>query len=338
MDEQKDKIPEHVIHNPLKSHNISRRYSDMLVFLVCVGIASVFWLFLSLYEEVERDYDVPFVVENVPDSIVIVETVPSAINVMAQGKGVQFLKFFWKDVRPMKVNFADYALRSGTFSIPRQKLEGLLRDYFGQGVKIINLRPESIKAVYTSNVGRKVRLDIECDVQTNLQYVISGPIKANVDSVMLYSATDIPRSLDAVSTYPLVRTGLKDTTVFTVKIRPIEGMRIIPDQVRITVPVEPLIAKKRSVPIEIMNQPEDVKLIIFPSSAEVNYLLPMSAYNTESNVRLFVDYASINRESKKVKVQSSSVPGLFRNFTFKPDSVEYIIETKHSAETDGAAE
>lgn len=312
--------------------------SDLFVFIICIAIATIFWLFLSLYDEVERDFDVPFVVENVPDSIVIVDPVPPTFNIVVQGKGVQLLRFLWQDVRPLKVNFNDYANSSGNLNISRQKLDGIFKEYFGQGVRIVNLRPESVKAAYTSNIGRKVSLDIETDIQTHMQYVISGPIKANVDSVMLYSANDIPRNITSVSTYSLVRTGLKDTTVFTVKIRPIEGVRIIPDQVRITVPVEPLIAKKRTVPIEVLNMPADTRLITFPSTVEISYLIPMSQYNKEVNVRLFVDYTSINRESQKVKVQSSAISGVYRNFKFKPDSVEYIIEARKGHEPASATD
>lgn len=310
-----------------KSLTGNTKGSDLLVFMVCLGIATVFWLFLSLYEETERDYDVPFAVENVPDSIVIVDNVPISFNIVVQGKGVQFLRFLWHDVRPLKVNFNDYANSSGTFSIPHQKLDGLFRDYFGQGVKIINLRPESVKATFTSNVGRKVPVELVTDIQTKMQYVVSGPITANIDSVMIYSATELPLDLKQVSTYPLVRTGLKDTTEFTVKIRPIDGIRIIPDQVKIKVPVEPLIARKRTVPIEVINNTDDGRLIIFPNAAEVSYLVPMSLYGKDLNVKLFVDYSSLNRYSQKVKVQASAVSGVFRNFSFKPDSVEYIIET-----------
>ena len=310
----------------------SAKGSDLLVFIVCLAISSIFWLFLSLYDEVERDYDVPFVIENQPDSIVIVESVPTSFNVVVQGKGVQFLRFLWHDVRPLKVNFNEYANNSGYFTIPRQKLDGLFRDYFGQGVKIVSLRPETVKAAYTSNVGKKVPLELISELQSNMQYVISGPLRTSVDSVMVYSANDIPATLTSVTTCPLVKTGLKDTTTFVVKIRPIEGMRIIPDQVTVTVPVEPLIAKKRTVPIEVQNVPEGTRLITFPSSVEVNYLVPMSLYSKDINIRLFVDYSAINRESQKVKVQSSAVSGLFRNFSFKPDSVEYIIESMQGAE------
>lgn len=312
----------------------STRGSDVLVFLICLGIATVFWLFLSLYDEVEKDYDVPFEIENLPDSIVIVDQVPPTVNVVVQGKGVQFLRFLWHDLPALKVKFENFSSTSGYFSIPRQKLDGLFRDYFGQGVKIVSIRPESIRSAFTSNVGRKLPVVINCDVQPNMQYVISGPIASDVDSVMVYSATDLPRDLVSVETYPVVRSGLKDTTEFIVKIRPVEGLRIIPDQIRLTVPVEPLIAKKRTVSIVVVNVPDGVRLITFPSSAEVSFLVPMSEYGKESNIRLFVDFGTIDRTSQKVKVQASSGSLMLKNLSFKPDSVEYIIEAKHNNEPD----
>lgn len=329
MTAQNDTDKPHKSRSAIQRLAHSTKGTDLIIFIICVGIASIFWLFLSLYEETEKDFEVPFVIENVPDSIVIVEPVPASFNVMAQGKGVQFLKMLWHDVAPLKVNFKDYA-RNGQFTLSRQKLDALLRDYFGVGVKVPSVKPESVKAAYTSNRGKRVPLELDCDVQTNMQYVISGPIEANVDSVMIFSATDATRSISKVTTYPLIRAGLKDTTVFRVKIKPIEGVRIIPDAVTVKVPVEPLIAKKRTIPIEVMNVPADVRLLTFPSTAEISYLVPMNAYNKEANVRLFVDYASINRESKKVRVQSSAISGIFRKFSFRPDSVEYIIESRRT--------
>lgn len=319
--------------NPLKYITKSTKGSDVIVFVVCLCIATVFWLFLSLYDEVERDYDIPFVIENQPDSIVIVDALPASFNIVVQGKGVQFLHFLWHDVRPLKVNFKDYTTSGGYFTIPRQKLDALFREYFGQGIKIVSLRPENVRAAYTSNVGKKVPLEISADIQTNMQYVISGPITANIDSVMVYSANEIPASLTSVTTYPLIRSGLKDTTEYTLKIRPVDGMRIIPDQVTVRVPVEPLIAKKRVIPIEVQNLPDDVRLITFPSVVEVSYLVPMSQYSRDLNVRMLVDYSTINRESQKVKVYSSAISGVFRNFKFSPDSVEYIIETLRNTPT-----
>ncbi|MDE6489220.1 MAG: hypothetical protein K2L46_08065, partial [Paramuribaculum sp.] len=107
-----------------------------------------------------------------------------------------------------------------------------------------------------------------------------------------------------------------------------------PDQVKLTVPVEPLIAKKRTVPIDVVNVPDDVRLITFPSSAEVSYLVPMSEYGRETSLKLFVDFGAIDRASQKVRVQA--IPGAagLKNLSFKPDSVEYIIEAKQGIEPD----
>ena len=45
---------------------------NILIYLLCVCTAAVFWLFLSLDTEVQRDIDVPIALDNVPDSVIII--------------------------------------------------------------------------------------------------------------------------------------------------------------------------------------------------------------------------------------------------------------------------
>ena len=60
-------VQEKLHGNSFKRFARSTKGSDLIIFIVCLGIASVFWLFLSLYEEVERDFDVPLEIEQIPD-------------------------------------------------------------------------------------------------------------------------------------------------------------------------------------------------------------------------------------------------------------------------------
>lgn len=202
-----------------------------------------------------------------------------------------------------------------------------MREYFGNGVQIVSCRPDSLRLPFTSQPGVRVKLMIQADIHPNLQYILSGPIVADVDSVTLYSVTDIPHSLRMVSTEPIVKSNLKDTMRYEVKVKPIAGVRIIPDVVTVTVPIEPLIMRKRSVGIVVDNLPEETNLITFPSKVEISYLVPMSAYNDDYPVKAYVDFKAAKPTRKKLAVSLSTIPAVYHNVSFSPDSVEYIIET-----------
>ena len=108
--------------------------------------------------------------------------------------------------------------------------------------------------------------------------------------------------------------------------RPITGVRIIPDKVIVTVPVEPLIARKRMATIVTQGVPPGKNLVTFPSKVEVSYLVPMSAYNDEYPLKAFVEYEDVKMPGNKIPVSLSMLPSIYHNVSVSPESVEYIIE------------
>lgn len=304
----------------------SSRGQNVLLYLLFVAVAFVFWVFLSLDTEVQRDFEVPVELQDVPDSVTVIGHVPEALGVSVKGKDSQLLRFLWGKMPPVRLKWQDN-VEGDALVLNRQKLDSKMREYFGNGVQIVSCRPDSLRLPFTAQPGVRVKLMVQADIRPNLQYILSGPITADVDSVTLYSVADIPHSLRLVSTEPLVKSNLKDTMRYEVKVKPIAGVRIIPDVVTVTVPVEPLIARKRSVPIVVDNLPEGTNLLTFPSKAEISYLVPMSAYNDDYPVKAYVDFRSARPSRKKLPVSLSTIPSVYHNVSFSPDSVNYIIET-----------
>lgn len=303
----------------------------MLLYLLFVCVAFVFWLLLSLDSQVQKDFEIPVEVTDVPTNVTVIGRVPEKFYVTVKAKGSQLLNFMWGKNPTVKLKFNNNVSEPGVFSLSRLKIEGKLRDYFGQGVQIVSVKPDSIRLPFTTLPGEAVALKIDADVQPDLQCIISGAIRANVDSVKVYGVNGVPRSLKYVETEPINLFGLKDSTNVEVNIKPIEGLRVIPDKVTVTIPIEPLIAKRKNVPIEVIGLPENVGLLTFPSSVEVSYLVPMSRYTEDYPIKSFVDYNSIDSVAPRAPVTVSSLPEYYKNVSVSPDSIEYIIERRNIA-------
>lgn len=304
----------------------SSRGQNVLLYLLFVAVAFVFWVFLSLDTEVQRDFEVPVELQDVPDSVTVIGQLPPAIGVSVKGKDSQLLRFLWGKMSPMKLKWQDN-VEGDAIVLNRLKLDSRVREYFGNGVQIVSCRPDSLSLPFTTQPGVRVRLIVQADIHPNLQYIQSGPIVASTDSVTLYSVADLPHSLKFVSTEPIVKSDLKDTMRYEVKVKPIAGVRIVPDVVTVTVPVEPLIMRKRMVGIEVDHLPAETNMITFPSKVEISYLVPMSAYNDDYPVKAYVDFRAARPSRKKLPVSLSTIPAEYHNVSFTPDSVDYIIET-----------
>lgn len=303
----------------------SNRGRDVLTYLTFVAVAFVFWVFMSLDNEMQRDFEVPLEITEIPDSVTLISQVPPSLAVSVKGKDSKLLRFFLGNMSPVKFKWVDNA-SDGNLIMPSDRLDSRLRDYFGTGVEIVSCRPDSIRIPYTTQPGVRVKLHIDAEIHPNLQYIMYGSPHSNVDSVTLYSINDIPLSIKEVSTEPIVKSGLTDTTTYVVSVKPIAGVRIIPDKVSVTVPVEPLIARKRTATIETHGVPADKHLITFPSKVEVSYLVPMSAYNDEYPLKASVEYEDVKMPGNKIPVSLSILPSIYRSVSFTPESVEYIIE------------
>lgn len=300
---------------------------NVWLYLLCVVIAFVFWALMSLDNEVQRDFDVPLELQDVPDSITVISDLPPSLSVGVKAKGSQLLRFiFSSSVPAMKIKFEPQATKGDRLVISRARLESRLREYFGSGVTISACRPDSLSVLFTDLPGRRIRLDIDADVHPDIQCVVSGPITASCDSVTIYSTGDLPRDLTHVLTEPIVKTGLKDTMRYEVRVAPLAGMRVVPSTVTVTVPVEPLIAKKRMIPVEILNKPTDVNVILFPSKVGISYLVPMSDYGEDYPMQAYADYKEIRPGVSKIGLILSSPGPTMRNVSLTTDSVEFVIE------------
>lgn len=304
----------------------SSRGRDVLLYLLFLCVAFVFWLAMSLDTEIQREFEVPVEVDNVPDSITLIGHLPPSISVGVQAKGYQLLRYSWGRMPMLKLKMTDYMSHDHYFELSKVKIDNRMRDYFGSSVLITSFRPDSIKIPYTTLPGSKVKLKVNADIQPDLQCVVSGAVTANVDSVRVFSLNGIPSSLKQIETETIIAHEIKDTTRYEVRIKQVEGMYIIPDRVIVTVPVEPLISKKLTVAVAISNLPVSTDMITFPSKVEVSYLVPMNFYNEDCPIKVFVDYADVANNTPRLKLHHSLVPDLYRDIVIKPDSVEYIIE------------
>lgn len=304
----------------------TRRGHNVVLYLICLAVAFLFWIMMSLDEPTERDYRIPLELTNVPDSVVVVGNLPPYLSVVVKGKGTQFVRYDVMGVPMLSIDFRQYTGAGDYISLSRAKLDSKLRELFGQGVSILAVNPDSLYVGYTSGSGFKVPVKIDWDVQTSSHSVISGPIRSSIDSVMVYTVSNLRPNVEFIETEPISLRNISDTTVVNVALKHGAGLRVIPDHVDVTIPVELLVSKKSSLPIRFKNLPENTRVITYPSVIEVSYLVPVRLSNAAISAKAIVDYNLINQTSRLAPVEIESGSGGYRIVSVSQDSVEYVIE------------
>ncbi len=303
----------------------SQRGRNILVFGIFLVISAILWSVLTLNEEEQYDLRMPVVLTNVPDTVTVIGTPPEYVSVSLRTKGTTIVKQTLGRVPELKIDFRVYRSRKGII-LGDADLKALARSPFG-GANILVVSPDSINLPYTTRPGQPYPVVVDYKATAGPRTVLTGRPKVSVDSVKVFSNRRLPDNLTAIATEPIRLTGLEHTTTTRVRLVAPRNSRVIPDSVDVTIDVEPLIAKTRSVPIETVNVPKDVRVITFPHEIEVNYMVPMSIYNnTHPDFRVLADYNSISRTSHKIRLRLRDVPDNLTNVRLSLDSVEYIIE------------
>lgn len=307
----------------------SSKGRDVLLYLFFVGISFIFWVMLTLNNVVQKSYRMKFEITDIPQNITIVSDYPKEISVTIKSTGYSLLKYAYSGQTVLKVKFKDLTSDNNKrLSIRKQDLQDWVVAKFGAGTSVVTLNPEQLSLQYTDQPGKKVKVLVNGDFTTDIQYVVNGDIRTIPDSVTIYADAEALNRLSAVSTRKISRQNLVDSLFVKTQLEKVPNVKYIPDSVNVLVPVEPLVSKKSSIPIVVYNKPKDVNLIVFPSRAQVSYLVPISMYN-QNSLEFFqakVDFNDIYDKTEKLSVRLDNPPAPLRNIRLLTDSVEYIVE------------
>lgn len=244
-----------------------------------------------------------------------------------KAKSSVFLKQRFAGAPSIDIDYLTFR-RNNRITIGGTEIRGILRGIFGATSQVLNVTPDSINLVFTTR--KPVRLPVRVDAKTSIspQYILNGPITPLTDSVDVYSTKPLPSKITCVYTEPVRYDNLEQSTVVKAKLIAPAGTRVIPGEVEVKIPVEPLISKSRKVIVTTRNVPQDISMSTFPPVVDVSYMVPMSLYNSVSpDFVIEADYRDIRHgHNNKIPLHFKNIPVEFHNVYLSEDSVEYVIE------------
>lgn len=316
----------HIIRDQFSSRN--RR--NTLTFLVFLGISTLFWFVMTLNDEVQKDLTLKVEIQGLPGDMTLLMPTGSqpVVNVSVRDKGGAFIYQRLSHNNTLKVNYHDFnAIAGNRLTLSQSQLAASIRQFFGPTATFSVIKPDSLSIAYTTLPPLTVAVEAVVDVHTRPQYIVCSQAKCNVDSIKLYTS-DASLSIAKLYTEPLQATEVSDTITKWVNVLVPAGCRAVPSRIQVTVPVEPLVTKTFSIPVETINRPADTEIVTFPATVDFTCLLPMSRFNEPAySIKAYADYDK--REGNIIPLEMSLLPDIYLNGSISPNMVEYIIEATH---------
>lgn len=304
----------------------STRFHNVLMFLVFVAVATVFWFIIALNDSVTETFRVKLLIVNVPDSVTFITDPPADMHVTLRDKGTNILRSGVVKKPEVVLNFRDYA-RDGIFRLSASDMTAELKADLGGVATITSTSVDSLRLYYTSAPGKRVPVMVQADVTAASGYLIPANPVSLTKIVRIYSYGDETDTVNFVRTQRLVKKNLSQTSEFDVRLEKLANIKIVPSEVKVRVNVEPLVHKEVYVSVDVVNVPADQNLLLFPNRVPVEFYVPMSRFNDEDyKIVVIADYNDVRTtQSSRIPLHIVNAARSLINVELKSDSVEYTL-------------
>ncbi len=284
---------------------------------------------LTLNETQEKEIMMPIVLTNIPKNVVITSDSNDTIHVTVRDKVYILATYiFGKRLRPIAVNFNQYASEYGHGQVPMADLQRLIYQQLYGSSRITSIKPDKIEFYFNYGAHKRVPVRFQGKVATEENYFITNT-RIIPDSVTIYASNDQLEELRYVYIEPLNLQNVADTVRTQVKIEKTIGMKSIPNTVKVELIPDVLTEKTVEVNIHCVNLPEGKVLRTFPTKAAVRFVVGASQYRniTADGFYVIVDYNElIDNPTEKCKLHLQATPNGVSKARLEYDTVEYLIE------------
>lgn len=313
------------ILNGLRHRLLTR---NTLLFLFFLALSAGFWLFLTLNEQYEEDFEVRIELKNVPRGIVITDGPPKTLRLTLSDRGLTLLNYQYGDtLPPVVIDFNAYANANGHVRISTSELLKQVQKRLAAGTHIQTAKPEAVEFFYNRGNFKRVPVRMADNANAAYGHVLLGRT-LTPDSVNVYASRQCLDTLSAVYTEPAYLRDIKESSTMTLRLQHIYGAKITPDSVRLNLRADRLVEKSVSVEVTGVNVPEGYRMRTFPTTVNVTCQVAMSQYNhiREKDFVVTANYAEIPEGGTICHIRLTSTPAGAQFCRLHTNEVEYVLD------------
>ena len=195
------------IYKLLKVLLFGPKSNELLVFCFFLAVSFGFWLLQALNETLEREVQVELQLENKPEGVVIIDSLPPVVSVVLRDRGFELARHSFSSIfKPnrMKIDFTKYdtGKEEAEVNIYAADMQRLLSRIFAASTKIQSFRPDTLHYSYNRGGSRTLPVIFAGKVKaTQKNYIKSTSIKP--DSVLVLAPAYILDTMKSVYSEPL---------------------------------------------------------------------------------------------------------------------------------------
>lgn len=307
------------------------QWKNVLAFLFFLVLAFIFWLMLFFQKEnVEGTYRIPLKYTNIPDDVVFDNPLPSFLEVSVADNGAQIFRLDMRKRDSLEIDVAEITEGNNTV-LQGDQYRQLIRNQLFPSTTIRGYYPMNISLATSKLQNKELPVIFDGEITTSRANLVADSATFIPEVVMAYGSQQSLEKLKGAVTEYTVFKNLKATSQLPVKINNVEGVKFIPSQVDIYIPIREYTERTIEVPITATHIPSNLDVKFFPSRANVTFSVTLDEYKkiVPEDFSIKLDYRKFHsNEDGRVELELTDAPSSIINPRISPTSVEFLFESK----------
>lgn len=322
------------IQDSFKTFNI-KNDKKLVIYLISIGIASVFWFLNALEKEYTVELSFPVRYTNFPNNKILANDPPTHFVLDAKSYGFTLLRYKLSVAfSPLVFNVNDFTgkvmekTNRSNYTISSKQYKSRLANQLSNELQIMSINPDTIHFQFDQLVTRKIKVIPNISYELKKQHFLQSDITTKPDSVDVIGPESILDTLSQIKTVSQHYKDLDQLTKRNVSLQEIEKLEFSPKRVVINIPIEEFTEKQIIVPIRINNLPDNIHVTLFPSEIKVTFMTGLSRFSTVNPQDFYacVSYKDLQSKIDFLPVSLDKIPINLKTVSFLPQKIEYLIE------------
>ncbi|MGB7785768.1 MAG: YbbR-like domain-containing protein [Salinimicrobium sp.] len=298
-------------------------------FLFFLFFAVIIWIFVQFSKQYNEIINIPVQYVNVPPDKLLSENNPKQLKLRMEENG---FRIAWKSLFPPTL----YIDMDKT--VPSEgKLLYVIDDNRSDIISQLNIDFEDSRFVkevlaidFKQKAERKLPVRSRIEVDYAAGYSASKELQLKPDSVKVSGPDALLDTLSSLQTVKLKLKKVKNDISGTVALdtSSYKGLTLYTTKVKYSAEVEKFTEGSVTVPIELINAPEGMDVVIFPKETLLFYQVNLKDYNkiTASDFRVVADFSEVRENQNFLIANIIKQPDFTTNLRLNEKKIQFIIK------------
>jgi len=308
------------------------RSNKHFVFVICILIASFFWLLIKLSDDYSEVYNFKVGYENAPTEKMFTGVIDTNIKITIKAQGFQMLKLvLTEDLTTLNINLNNYQIihsKGNIYYINTGELKVTLAELTGVPTKQIDISSQRLEFKLENLFEKTVNIVNNVTFNFTPQYNHYNDIIIQPNRISIFGPKNSIDTIESVFTENKIINDISSNINETIKIinPDIEHLQLSVKQVNIKANVEKFTESSIEMAIDLSSLNYNIKA--FPNTVKVFFtvaqkdfsIVRQAMFNVKPNIKN-IDIL----KAKKLQLEVVKQPELVSGIRIQPSEIEFLI-------------